>query len=109
MYKEYMMTIVDDLLEKVKDNIDNRYYSVPNDPIRCVLNRRFGLVNIPGYAIEIIDSGAVDRDLLFIADKPNQDLFHHGLAVLSIKVFENRCLWVDDDDITYIKTEGFYI
>lgn len=108
MYKEYMMTVVDDLLEKVKVNIDNRYYSVPNDPIRCVLNRRFGLVNVHGYAIEIIDSDAVDRDLLFIADKPNQNVFHHGLAVLSTIVFENRCLWVDDD-ITYIKTEGFYI
>lgn len=103
------MTVVDDLLEKVKDNIDNKYYSVPNAPFRCVLNRRFGLVNVSGYAIEIIDSGAIDRYLLFIADKPNQKMFHHGLAVLSTRVFENRCLWIDDDDITYIKTEGFYI
>ena len=103
------MTEVDELFKTLKANIDNRYYSVPNDPVRCILNSYFDLVNVPGYAIEIIDSGAIDKDLLFIADKPHIDLFHHGLAVLSTRVFENRCLWIDDDDITIIDTKGFYI
>lgn len=62
-----------------------------------------------GYAVEVISVDCVDRDLLFIADKPHIDLFHHGLAVLESRVFENRCLWIDDGDITYINTEWFYI
>ena len=103
------MTEVDELFKTLKDNINNRLYTIPNEPKKCVLHRYFDLINVTGYVVELIGVDYVDRDLLFIADKPHIDLFHHGLAVLESRVFENRCLWIDDDDITIIDTKGFYI
>lgn len=101
-----MMT-VDELFEILKRNLAY-YYKVKYKPKRCYLNNYFGLINEPGYIVELAhDDGGID--LLFIADIANNELLHCGSSAFVTNCFKNKCLWVDDDDIIYINTEGFYI
>lgn len=101
-----MMT-VDEMFEILKRDLAY-YYKVKHKPKRCYLNNYFGLTNEPGYVVKLAhDDGSID--LLFIADIANGDIFHKGSSAFVSKCFKDRCLWIDDDDITYINTEGFYI
>lgn len=101
-----MMT-VDELFETIKSNLAY-YYKVKYKPKRCYLNKYFGLINEPGYIVELAhDDGSTD--LLFIADIANAKSLHCGSSAFVTNCFKDKCLWVDDYDITYINTERFYI
>lgn len=91
----------------IDDNINTEYWTFKT-PIRCTLNRYYGKYNILGYGVEFFHREG-DSELLFIADTPEEDLFHYDGFIFETKYFNYRCLWIDADDITYINTEGFYI
>ena len=101
------METSEELIKIIDDNLDDCFWTA-NNPKRCVLNQYYDLWNIPGYVVEIFDS-SFDKDLLFIADIPDSTMFHHGSHVFDTRCFEDRCLWIEDNDITIIVTEGFYI
>lgn len=63
------MKIIDDIIE-------DEYWTAKNIR-RCVLNEFWSLKDVPGYFVEIYDRDN-EKDLLFIADKSNEDYFHDG-------------------------------
>lgn len=101
------METLEELIKRIEDNLDDCFFTVENLK-RCVLNQYFDLWNITGYFVEIFD-GNFDRGLLFIADIPDSTMFHHGSHVFGTRCFENRCLWIEDNNITIIDTKGLYI
>lgn len=102
------METAEELKEIINTALDNEYWIVPNVPKRCVLNQCYDLVNISGYVAEIYDTDN-EKDLLFIADEPNEDYLHDGSAVFEVTWFKGRCFWVHKDDITIKPVGGFYI
>lgn len=101
------METIKELMKIIYDNINTEYWTFKT-PIRCTLNWYYGKYNILGYGVEFFDREG-GSELLFIADTPEEDLFHYGGFIFVSKYFKDRCLWIDADDITYINTEGFYI
>lgn len=101
------METLEELIKIIDDNLDDCFWTATN-PKRCVLNQYYDLWNIPGYVVEIFDR-SLDKDLLFLADIPDSTMFHHGFHIFGTRCFEDRCLWIEDNDITIIATEGFYI
>lgn len=102
------METVGELLEVIRKNTDTDFVKVSGTPKRCVLNQCYDLVNISGYVAEIYDTDN-GKDLLFIADEPNEDYLHDGSAVFEVTWFKGRCFWVHKDDITIKPVGGFYI
>lgn len=85
------MKIIDDIIE-------HEYWTAKN-PRRCVLNEFWGLIDVPGYLVEIYDRDN-EKDLLFIADKTNEDYFHSASDVFEKYYFEGRCLWIFENEVT---------
>lgn len=81
------METVDDLFKTIRRNLSHSY-KINHIPKRCHLNQHYDLRKEPGYVVELI---------------------HNASYTFVNSIFNNRCLWIDDDDITYINTEGFYI
>lgn len=102
------METVGELLEVIRKNTDTDFVKVSGTPKRCVLKNVYDLVNISGYVAEIYDTDN-EKDLLFIADEPNEDYLHDGSAVFEVTWFKGRCFWVHKDDITIKPVGGFYI
>lgn len=73
-----------------------------------MLNRCYDLVNLSGYVAEIFDRDN-EKDLLFIADEPNEDYLHDGSAVFDKTYFSGRCLWVFENEVTITPIGGLYI
>ena len=94
-------------MKVINDNINTEYWTFKT-PMRCVLNHYYGSRNIPGYSVEFFDREG-DSELLFLSDVLEEDLFHYGGFIFETKYFKDRCLWIDDDDITIIDTKRFYI
>lgn len=101
------METVDELMKILDDIINNEYWTFKT-PMRCVLNQYYCLYNIPGYSVEFFDNDG-ESELLFIADTPEEDLFHYGGFIFETKYFKDRCLWIDEDDITITPIGGFFI
>lgn len=101
------METLEELIKVIDENLDGYFWTAQN-PKRCVLNQYHDLWNISGYVVEIFDR-SFDKELLFIADIPDSTMFHHGSHVFDTRYFKDRCLWVENYDITYMHTEGFYI
>lgn len=97
-----------DLREAINIALDNRYWKSPNSPKRCVLNKFWELGNVHGSFVEIYDREN-EKDLLFIADEPNEDYFHSGTDVFKTDCFKHRCLWVFENEVTVRPVGGFYI
>ena len=102
------MGIAEELKEIINTALDNEYWIVPNTPKKCVLNRCYDLVNLSGYVAEIFDRDN-EKDLLFIADEPNEDYLHDGSTVFEVTRFKGRCFWVHEGDITITPVGGLYI
>lgn len=101
------METVDDLFKTIRRNLSHSY-KINHIPKRCHLNQHYDLKKEPGYVVELIhNNGGID--LLFIADIADIEYFHNASYTFVNSIFNNRCLWIDEDDITYINTEGFYI
>ena len=101
------METLNELMKIIDENLDDCFWTAKN-PKRCVLNKYYGLWNIPGYVVEIFDR-SFDMELLFIADIPDSTMFHHGSHIFDTRCFKDRCLWIAYKDITIIEIEGFYI
>lgn len=102
------METVGELLKVIRKNTDTDFVKVSGTPKRCVLNEVYDLVNVPGYVAEIYDRDN-EKDLLFIADKPNEDYLHDGSAIFEVTWFKGRCFWVHEGDLTITPVGGFYI
>lgn len=101
------METADELMKIINDFIDNEYWIAKN-PSRCVLNEFFSLRDVPGFVVEIYDRDN-EKDLLFIADKSNEEYFHSGSDIFEEYYFNSRCLWVFENEVTLKQIEGFYI
>lgn len=102
------METAEELREIINITLETEYWTAPNTPKKCVLHQCYDLVNLSGYVTEIYDRYN-EKDLLFIADEPNENYLHDGSAVFGITYFKNRCFWVWESDITIIPVGGFYI
>lgn len=100
-FKEFMM-----LLE---NSIDERCGAIIKLPQRCVLNKSWDRFGIPGYFVTFDQHFVSTPATLFIADTPDGRLFHEAFSVFSNSNFNNRCLWVYEEDVTLLNTEEFYI
>lgn len=101
------METLDELMKIINDIIDGKYWTTKN-PKRCVLNEFLELSNVPGSLVEIYDRDN-EKDLLFIADKSNEDYFHNGSDVFEKDYFSSRCLWVFENEVTLTPIGGFCI
>lgn len=102
------MEILTELVKIIKNNIDKDFVKVSGTPKRCVLNQCYDLINLSGYVAEIYDRDN-EKDLLFIADEPNEYYLHDGSAVFEVTWFKGRSFWVHEGDITITPVGWFYI
>lgn len=100
-FKEFMV-----LLE---NSIDSMKGFIVKPPRRCFLKRRVYGADITGYFVSFDPYYVSSPATLFIADTPNGRLFHKAFLVFCNDNFKNRCLWVYEEDVEFIDTEGFYI
>lgn len=108
IFKEVIMETADELMKIINNSIDDKYWIAPYVPKKCVLNKYWHLINVPGYVAEIYDR-CKEKNHIFIANESNEDCFHSCTNVFKIPSFKHRCLWVDESDITITQVGEFYI
>ena len=93
----------------LENSIDNNSGFTIKPPQRCFLKNYVYEANILGYFVSFDPHYVISPATLFIADTPNDELFHAAFSVFCNDNFKNRCLWVYEEDVTFLNTEEFYI
>lgn len=93
----------------LENSIDSNSGFTIKPPQRCFLKNYVYEADILGYFVSFDPYYISSPTTLFIADTPNDELFHEALSVFCNDNFKNRCLWVDEEDVEFIDIEGFYI
>lgn len=93
----------------LENSIDSKSGFTIKPPQRCFLKKSVFVADILGYFVSFDPYYVSSPITLFIADTPNGSLFHKAFSVFCNDNFKNRCLWVYEEDVEFINTEGFYI